>query len=134
MKNPTITQVSQDLNSNLRYPVVLPSTSPTACASTATVTESIADSNLTNTGAGGAITLTLPSANKMAHRGFRFYVTVAQIVNLSPISTERIWLAGSGVLNKDLIIAGTIGNYADVYSDGTHWHCVHWSGVVTKEA
>jgi len=134
MKNPSITQVSQDLDGNVRYPVIDPTSSAVAHASNATVTSTIAGKNHTNTGAGGAIVLTLPSANTMPLQGFRFYQTVAQQTSFSPIATERVYLAGNGVLDKDLVIAGTIGNYVDVYSDGTNWVATHWSGVVTKEA
>jgi hypothetical protein len=59
---------------------------------------------------------------------------VAQIVSLSPVSTEAIYLGGSGVVNKDLNIAGVIGNFVDLYSDGVNFLVGNYSGVVTKEA
>jgi hypothetical protein len=133
MKNPSITQVSQDFDANVRYPVTLPSASVVAHATTAPVTNTIASKNHTNTGAAAPTVITLPSADTMALQGFRYYLTVAQQVSLSPLATERIYLAGSGVLDKDLVIAGVIGNYADVYSDGASWYCVGHSGAVTKE-
>jgi hypothetical protein len=135
MKNPLITGVSKDYFGNHRYAVTLPTATATAHAATATLSDSaLANLNHTNTGAGGAIVLTLPSANTIPMQGFRVYVTVAEQISLSPLATEKVWLAGSGVLDKDLVIAGAIGNYVDIYSDGTDYHAVRWSGVVTKEA
>ena len=135
MKNPLVTGVSKDYFGNFRYPVTLPSATATAHSSTATIAESaLVNLNHTNTGAAGGVVLTIPSATKFAMQGFRVFVTAAQTVGISPAATERIWLAGSGVLNKDVEIAATIGNYADIYSDGTDWHCVRSNGVVTKEA
>ena len=78
--------------------------------------------------------MTLPSALSVASQCMRFYITAAQQVSLSPTSTESIFLAGSGVVNKDLVIAGVIGNYVDVYSDGANFYVTSYSGVVTKEA
>ena len=134
MANPKDLGVRTDPYDNVLVPVTLPSATATAHGSTATIAASaLANLNHTNTGAGGAIVLTLPSANTIPLQGFRVYVTVAQQVSLSPLATERIYLAGSGVLNKDLVIAGQIGNYADVYSDGTNYFVANYSGVVTKE-
>jgi hypothetical protein len=64
----------------------------------------------------------------------RFYLTVAQIVRLLPQTGESIYLAGSGTATKYLNIAAVIGNYVDVYSDGTSFYVTGYSGVVTKEA
>jgi len=61
-------------------------------------------------------------------------LTVAQSVSLSPAATGKIFLGGDGVANKDLVIAGVIGNYADIYCDGTNYLVVGYSGVLTKEA
>jgi len=135
MANPKQLSLRTDAYGNILYPVVLPNTTPVACGSTTTVTAaSIAGKNLTNTGAVGGVVTTLPAANAMPNQGFRFYMTVAQTHAFSPIATDKIWLAGSGVVDKDLEIAAVIGNYADLYSDGTDWHCTGHSGVVTKEA
>lgn len=105
-----------------------------AQASTATLTTDIAGKILTNTGASGAVTLTLPSAASMKGKTFQVKTTVAQIINLSPASTEAVYLAGSGVVNKDLVIAGVIGNTVTVYSNGTDYEAYYPNGVVTKEA
>ena len=90
--------------------------------------------NNTNTGAGGAIVLTLPNASKVKEQQMRVYLTVAQNVTLTPQTGEKIYLAGSGTASKYLLIAGTIGNYANIYCDGTAFYVTNYSGVVTKEA
>ncbi len=90
--------------------------------------------NLTNTGAVAKVTLTLPLAATVAGLALRVYLTVAQIVAFSPQAAEAIFLGGSGVVNKDVNIAGVIGNYCDLYCDGERYHVTAYSGVVTKEA
>jgi hypothetical protein len=118
--------------------VVIPQISATATvsaqASTATLTTAIAGKIITNTGAVGAVVYTLPSASSMAGKTFKVKVLVAQQVSLSPIATDAVYLAGSGVVNKDLVIAGVIGNEVTVYSNGTHYEAYFPNGVVTKEA
>jgi hypothetical protein len=47
-------------------------------------------------------------------------LTVAQTVTWTPV-TGKIVLGGSSVGDINAMIAGVIGNYADVYSDGVHW-------------
>ena len=134
-KEPLLVRDVRDVLNNIRYPVSNPTTSSTAKTSTSTLsTTNVKWTNLTNLGAGGDIVLTLPAANSVGLYGFRVYIAAAHAVNLSPIATDAVYLAGSGVVNKDLVIAGTIGNYADLYSDGTYWHCYGHSGVVTKES
>ena len=135
MKDPAITDHCQDTSGNQRYPVVYPTATATAHGATATILKTaLKNLNHTNTGAGGAIVLTLPYAKNVPGATFRLYLTVAQQVSFSPQATDKIYLAGSGVANKDLVIAGVIGNYADLYSDGVDYLVTHWSGVVTKEA
>jgi len=105
-------------------------------ANAATASIAIADfpKNNTNTGAGGTIVLTLPAAASVEGQKMRVYLTVAQIVRVDPYSTESIYLAGSGTAGKYLNIAGVIGNYCDIYSDGTYFYVTGFSGVVTKES
>lgn len=135
MKDPLITQTSQDRQGNVRYPVIDPTLTPTALATTAAVTAAqIAGQNLTNTGAGGGTVYTLPKANTMPNQGFRFYVTVAQTSAFSPVATEYVALAGSKVVNKDLQISAVVGQFVDVYSNGENWVCWNHSGIVIKEA
>lgn len=88
---------------------------------------------LTNTGAGGSITLTLLLTGLTSGQGFRVAVTAAQTVVLDP-GVGKIYLNGSGVADKTLTIAGVIGNYADVFTDGTDYYITQYSGVLTKEA
>lgn len=89
----------------------------------------------TNTGQTATVEHALPSAVSVAAGcGFRFAITAAQIVRLQPASGEAINYNGSAVANKYLQIAGVIGNYADLYSNGVGWICQHANGVLTKEA
>jgi len=90
--------------------------------------------NLNNTGAVGTIVLTLLAAANAAGLPLRVYVTVAQIIRLQPQSGEKIYLAGSGVADKYLNIAATIGNYVDVFCDGEKYLVQDYAGVVTKQA
>lgn len=105
-----------------------------AQASTATLDNTIAGKVVTNTGASGAITLTLPAASTLTGKYFSVTVLVAQIVNLSPAATDAVYLNGSGVDNKDLILAGTIGTSATLYSNGSDYIVVSHTAAVTKEA
>jgi hypothetical protein len=93
---------------------------------------------ITNTGAGGAITHTLPAASTVAGKLITFTATVAQIVNISPAATDGVFLNGSGVDNKDLILGvvtgATIGTTATLYSDGTNYQVISHTSGVTKEA
>lgn len=104
-----------------------------ANAANATLTVANMSKIQTNTGAGAGFTLTLPAASDAAGCAFKVQVTVAQTVTLDPL-TGKIFLGGSGVADKNAIIAGVIGNYADVYSDGVDWLITAYSGAVTKEA
>jgi len=134
MKDPFISELSADFDGNERYPTTLQSATATARTTAVTLTNSIANTNQTNAGAGATRVWTLPRALTMKNQGFRVSILAAQIVRLLPVTGEKIWLAGSGVASKYLNIAGTIGNYADIWSDGTDWHCVEANGVITKEA
>jgi hypothetical protein len=90
--------------------------------------------NVTNTGAGGAVVYTLPAAADAAGVALRIQVTAAQTVTLEPAGTDKVYLGGSGVAGKYALIAGVIGNFATIWSDGVDWHITAYSGVVTKEA
>lgn len=116
------------------YPTVQPNATTTAKAATAKLTEADFGKNITNTGASGTVALTLPKASVVEGRVIRVYVTVAQVVRLTPVTGEAVYLAGSGVAGKYLNIAGVIGNYAELYSDGEQYLVTGYSGVVTKEA
>lgn len=105
-----------------------------AQGATATLVATDFNTVITNTGSNGTIVLTLPAAANVEGKTLKVQLTVAQIVSLSPIATDGIFLGGSGVDDKDLNIAGVIGNYADIYSDGVNYLVASYSGVVTKEA
>lgn len=116
------------------FPQVRPDAEVSAQPATATLTSDDFGKNLTNTGASGTITLTLPPASENPFKIFRFIHTVSEIVNLSPQSDDAIFLGGDGVDDKDLILAGIIGNYVDVYCDGVNYLVTGYSGVVVKES
>lgn len=106
-----------------------------ANATSATLTVANMGKIQTNTGAVGAVALTLPAAADAAGCAFRVYITAAQPVTIEPGGvTEKIYLGGDGVANKHLAIAGVIGNFAELYSDGETWLVTYHSGVATKEA
>jgi len=104
-----------------------------AAASGAVTAANISGCNVTNTGAGALVLITLPAVATMAGKAFRVYQTVAQITNLS-LAAVSVYLAGSGVAGKYLSIPAVIGNYADIYCDGVAYYVEGWSGVLTKEA
>lgn len=103
-------------------------------AATATLVVSDLNKILTNTGSAGTVVLTLPAVRDSIGKCLTVNVLVAQIVRLLPVSGEAVNLQGSAVVTKYLNIAGVIGNYCDVYCDGTQWIVTGYSGVVTKEA
>jgi hypothetical protein len=88
----------------------------------------------TNTGAGAGITLTLPDAATVKNQSLKVQITAAQTVDLVPPAGKKVFLGGSGVVDKYCRIAGVIGNYADVVSDGTDYLVIGYSGVLTKQA
>lgn len=136
-KNPGyLGKVRSTVNKNILFVPVVNGADATvsAQAATATLTTSALFCNVTNTGASGTIVLTLPAANTCREGVIRFAVTAAQIVRVDPSGTEKIYLSGDGVAGKYLNIAGVIGNYADIYCDGTNWMVTNYSGVLTKEA
>lgn len=117
---------------------VMPSMSSaaTALAKTANYTVVAADFGkiLTNTAAAGTIVFTLPSAVTYPGAVLRFHLFAAQIVRLLPVTGQAVALNSSAVVTKYLNIAGVIGNYCEIVSDGTQWLVTTYSGVVTKEA
>lgn len=130
----TGTGAFKDENGAEAVPQIRANGTVSAQAATATLTTAIAGKILTNTGASGTIVLTLPSAASMKGKTFQVKTTVAQIISLSPESTDAIYLAGSGVDNKDLSITGVIGNTVTIYSNGSDYEAYYPNGVVTKEA
>jgi|GEM_PF-3776739 len=92
------------------------------------------DNNIDNVGAGGAVVYTLPAVADVKGLALSIFVGAAQQISLSPASGEKVYLFGDGVATKDLIIAGVIGNFVELYSDGTDYVVTKANGVVTKEA
>lgn len=88
----------------------------------------------TNTGASGAVVLTLPAATVGLH--YRFYVGAAQELRIDPNGTETISLPSTGV-------AGAAGKYlvADAVGETVHlvcakagsWACFGYTGTWTAE-
>lgn len=105
-----------------------------ANADNATLTAANFGKIQTNTGAGGGIALTLPAASSVAGCAVRAAVTVAQVIQLVPPSGGKIYLNGSGVADKYAQIAGVIGNFIEVYSDGVDYLVTDYAGVATKQA
>ena len=117
---------------NLVSKTVDPTTTPTAHTASATLV--VADYNTihTNTAAGASITLTLPAAATVVNKMLKIQLTAAQSVVVTPASGEKIFLGGSGVADSTATIAGVIGNYADIYCDGSVHLIDGYSGVITK--
>lgn len=129
-----VTQYGLGVSSNKAGEVVDASSARQAEAATDSLVAGDFEKNITNTGAGGAVVYTLPAAADVAGMSMVIYLTVAQQVSLSPAADEAVYLFGDGVVNKDLVIAGVIGNYVKIYSDGANYRVLEYSGVVTKEA
>jgi hypothetical protein len=115
-------------------PTLSPKATVEANAATGALTVANFGKIQTNTGASGAIVLTLPAASTVAGCAIKFQLTVAQTVTLTPASGEKVYLGGSGVASKYALIAGAIGNFVDLFCDGVDFLIVNYSGVVTKEA
>jgi hypothetical protein len=88
----------------------------------------------TNAAAIGAVIFTLPTAESMAGSVIGFKSLAAQEIECLPVTGEKIFLHGDGVASKKLNVAGAIGNYVELYSDGVSWTVEEVNGVVTKEA
>lgn len=124
----------KDESGAVAIPQISANATVSAQAATATLDTTIAGKILTNTGASGTVVLTLPSAASMRGKTFKVKTLVTQIISLSPIATDGIFLAGSGVDNKDLSLSAIIGNEVTIYSNGNDYEAYYPNGVVTKEA
>jgi hypothetical protein len=109
----------------------------TVTAKTADYTITIADLKLptifSNAGASGTIVFTLPAVAKAKGHVVLLNVLAAQVIRALPQTGEIVNYNGSIVVTKYLNIAGVIGNYAELFCDGTHWIVRDANGVVTKE-
>lgn len=101
-----------------------------------TVTQADLDAStiINNTGDADDLPLTLPLASLSAGKVFRAYATAAQTISLTPATGDIINYNGNAVASKYCRIAGVIGNYAEIFSDGVQWIVTAANGVVTKEA
>lgn len=117
------------------YPIVNPA-AVTPVTKTADYTITVAELNgiFNNTGDTGTMVLTLPAVALSKGKALSINVLAAQVIRLLPQTGEAVNLKGSAVVTKYLNIAGVIGNYCDLYCDGSQWIVVSYSGVVTKEA
>jgi hypothetical protein len=115
-------------------PQISPKATVVAHAASATLTVADFGKIHTNTGASGATIYTLPAPADAAGVTLRVQLTVAQTVQLLPPSGKSVYLGGSGVASKYALLAGVIGNYVDLFSDGEAYLITGYSGVVTKEA
>lgn len=110
----------------------------TVLAKTADYTVTLADLKtqtiINNTGASGTIVLTLPSVASSDGYVLLVNILAAQIVRLLPQTGEAVNYNGSAVVTKYFQIAGTIGNYAELYCNGSQWLVIGGNGVLTKEA
>lgn len=134
-KNIDLDKAFADKSVKFLAPSVNPKTA-TVTGHDTSVTLAAVDFNwiATNTGAWAGIVLTLPAASTVTSRSLKVAVLVAQTVTLTPATGEKIYLNGSGVASKYLLIAWTIGNFCEIYSDGTDYIVTNYSWVVTKEA
>lgn len=118
---------------------------PTIDVRTATVTTKTADYTITqsdlntptifnNSGDTGTLVYTLPAVAASKGKVVRVHALAAQIQRLLPQTGEAVNFNGSAVVTKYLNIAGVIGNYVEVFCDGTQWIVTQACGVVTKEA
>ena len=107
---------------------------PTAKTDDFTVTAASVAKLFSNLGASKTIVFTLPAVAEWAGHAMRFAVKAAQIIRLLPQTGEKIFLDGDGVATKYVNIAAVIGNFAEVFNNGTSIEVVAYNGVVTKEA
>lgn len=119
------------------YPTISPRTA-TVATKTADYTVTQADLDaptvFNNTGDTGTQTLTLPAVADSKGKVIAVSVTAAQIVRLDPQTGEAVNYFGSAVVSKYVQVAGVIGNYIELFCDGSQWIVTKGNGVITKEA
>lgn len=134
-RNISVDKVLKDSGVLRIFPSVDPkSATVTAKTANATLAASNFETIITNTGDTDNIVLTLPAAATVIEKAIRIATTAATTITVTPASGEKIYLNGSGVASKYLLIAGVIGNFAELYCDGTDYIVTNYNGVVTKEA
>lgn len=135
VNGPLTVKSGEDTLETQVYPMVNPRKA-TVNTKTADYTVLVSDLNsiFDNAGDVGTQVLTLPASSEARGKALKVHALAAQIIRLLPQTGEAINLNGSAVVTKYLNIAGVIGNYVDVYSDGIQWIVTGYAGVVTKEA
>ncbi len=120
---------------NQMYPIVNPRLATVESEDDdATLTVGDLNKIYNNTGSSKTIVLTLPGVKESKGKALTVHSTVAEINRIAPVTGEAINLHGSAVVSKYLQVAGVIGNYVSIYSDGQQWIVTGYAGVVTKEA
>jgi hypothetical protein len=99
-----------------------------------TLTSDDLGKTLTNQGAAGTITVTLPAAE--VGMKFRFYLNEAQELRIDPNGTETIALPSTGAQGAagKYLVADAIGEWVDIEClvAGT-WDCLGFAGTWTAE-
>jgi len=124
----------EDTYGNKVYPVVKSGATVNTKTSDYTILQSELNQVFDNAGDNGTTVLTLPAVRDSYGKALKVHVLAAQIIRCLPQTGEAVDLHGSAVVTKYLDIAGVIGNYVDLYCDGSKWIVTHSNGVVTKEA
>jgi hypothetical protein len=145
MKNPAIFEqiildtqdrnhsIKTEDNTRLVFPLIPRNAAVSAKTDDYTVVASDMNKIISNAGSSKTIVLTLPAVASCKGDSLLIHALAAQILRPTPATGEAIALNGSVVVTKYLNIAGVIGNYVELYSDGSIWHVVGYAGVVTKE-
>lgn len=119
------------------YPTLDPRLA-TVSTKTADYTVTQADLNeptiFNNEGDAGTQTLSLPAVAASKGKVVRAHALAAQIIRLDPNGSEKINYNGSAVAGKYVQLAGVIGNFIELFCDGSQWVVTQANGVVTKEA
>lgn len=101
---------------------------------TVTVSDLEAPTIFNNDGDGDTLVLTLPAVADAKGKVVRAHALAAQEIRLDPQTGEAVNYNGSATVSKYVSLAGTIGNYIEMFCDGTEWIVTQSNGVVTKEA
>lgn len=119
------------------YPTIDPRTA-TVITKTANYTITQADLDaptiFNNAGASGNLVYTLPAVSLSKGKVVRIHALAAQTQQADPQAGEAVNYNGSAVVSKYAQLAGVIGNFMELYCDGTQWIITNANGVVTKEA
>jgi hypothetical protein len=101
---------------------------------TVTVTDLNKPTIFNNSGDSNNMVVTLPSVASAKGKVLRLHALAAQTMQVLPQTGEIVNYNGSVVVTKYCQLAGTIGNYIELFCDGYQWVVTQANGVVTKEA